>query len=224
MLGLLDKTSTAKPEDSVSEPNLADASEATTPREPEAEFELVVGRRQVASWLFLIVLLVGAASTAAFIAGKMTATATAKPAPEAPKAAAPQPAKPAPAETSVQTPSAEPVNPAAPAVETPLPQATIVNAPFSAFNRSPSEQEPPIFQDPKPGSVYLQMGALDRGMAAILVQGLRKHGFEASVAPGPTEKIFRVLIGPLPDPESYSRAKAEVDAIGLGTFTRKYQQ
>ena len=81
-----------------------------------------------------------------------------------------------------------------------------------------------MFQEPKPGAVYLQMGALDHGMAVIMAEGLRKHGFDASVAPGPSEKIFRVLIGPLPDAQAFARAKAEVDSIELGTFARKYQQ
>ena len=38
----------------------------------------------------------------------------------------------------------------------------------------------------------------ERGMAMILAEGLRGHGFDSFVAPGPNEKIFRVLIGPLP--------------------------
>jgi hypothetical protein len=33
-----------------------------------------------------------------------------------------------------------------------------------------------------------------------------------------------VLIGPLPDPDSFRRAKAAVDAIDLGTFARRYQK
>jgi cell division septation protein DedD len=61
-------------------------------------------------------------------------------------------------------------------------------------------------------------------MATILAEGLRSHGFDAFVAPGPSEKIFRVLIGPLPDPESFRQAKAAVDAIELSTFARKYEK
>ena len=57
------------------------------------------------------------------------------------------------------------------------------------------------------------MGAVEKGMATILTEGLRSHGFDAFVAPGPSDKIFRVLIGPLPDPEAFRKAKAAVDAI-----------
>lgn len=233
MLGLSIQTVESRPEKSLPEATQAElnepqAIEPETASEPEGEFEMVVGRRQIASWLFLIVLLMGAASTVAFMAGKMTAPAAARTATDLPKA---QKAAPAPSPTAPQTPSAavanatnEPVNPAAPSVSTPLPQATILNAPFAATKKPSDGPEPPIFQEPKNGAVYLQMGAVDHGMAMIFVEGLRKHGFDAMAAPGPSEKIFRVLIGPLPNPQAFARAQAEVDAIGLGTFARKYQQ
>jgi cell division septation protein DedD len=225
MLGLLDKTP---------ETDTATAEPAGNPATPE--FEMVVGRRQVASWLFLMILLVGVASTLAFLAGKMTAPASArtadvpavqKPVPQAPAQTQPQtggPAAQAADAPKLTTTLNTSLNAAAPAVSTPLPQATILNAPFAAMKKPASGPELPLFQEPKPGAVYLQMGALDRGMAMILTEGLRKHGFDASVAPGPSEKIFRVLIGPLPDPQAFARAKAEVDALELGTFARKYQQ
>jgi len=220
MLGLLDK-----PPETVA----ADAKLTESAASPE--FEMVVGRRQVASWLFLIVMLLGVASTLAYLAGKMTAPVATRIASDV--SAAPKPAEPAPppppvaapvAATPTSTPEDTPVNPAAPAVSSPLPQATILNAPFAATRKPASGPEPPLFQEPKAGSVYLQMGALEHGMAMILAEGLRKHGFDASVAPGPSEKVFRVLIGPLPNPQAFARAKAEVDALELGTFARKYQQ
>jgi cell division septation protein DedD len=82
--------------------------------------------------------------------------------------------------------------------------------------------EPPIFAEMKNGSVYIQMGAVEKGVAAIFAEGLRRKGLDAFVATGPSEKIFRVLIGPLPDPASYVRAKEMVDRIGLATFARKF--
>ncbi|MEQ1948460.1 MAG: hypothetical protein ABL995_14810 [Bryobacteraceae bacterium] len=219
MLGLLDKNPELNPAEGSTEPSQAEGSqEAQSPT--ESEFELVVGRRQIASWLFLVTLLVGAASTVAFLAGKMTGPAAAKTAESLPKAVAKAPAP----VTSVPAQTAEPANPAAPAVQVPLPEASILNAPFSATKKASNGPEPPIFQEPKSGAVYLQMGAVERGMAMIFVEGLRKHGFDASAAPGPNEKIFRVLIGPLENAQAFGRAKMEVDAIGLGTFARKYQQ
>ena len=57
--------------------------------------------------------------------------------------------------------------------------------------------EAPLFAEPKAGSVYIQMGAVEKGVSVIFAEGLRKRGLPAFVAPGPSEKIFRVLIGPL---------------------------
>ena len=56
--------------------------------------------------------------------------------------------------------------------------------------------EAPLFADPKNGLVYIQMGAVEKGVSVIFAEGLRKHGLTAFVAPGPNDKIFRVLIGP----------------------------
>jgi cell division septation protein DedD len=94
--------------------------------------------------------------------------------------------------------------------------------PVVLYQEPPAMVEPPLLADPKPGSVYIQMAAVEKGVAVIFAEGLRKRGLAAFVAPGPSEKIFRVLIGPLPDPASYLRAKDEVDRIGLATFARKF--
>ncbi|MGA3189454.1 MAG: hypothetical protein ABSF22_20305 [Bryobacteraceae bacterium] len=89
------------------------------------------------------------------------------------------------------------------------------------LNQEPAP-EPPLFAEPKNGSVYIQMGAVEKGVAVIFAEGLRKRGLASFVAPGPSEKIFRVLIGPLPDPAAYVRAKDTVDKIGLETFARRF--
>ena len=37
------------------------------------------------------------------------------------------------------------------------------------------------------------------------------------------KRLFRVLIGPLPDPDAFRQAMVAVDALDLATFARKYQ-
>ena len=66
------------------------------------------------------------------------------------------------------------------------------------------------------------MGAVEKGVSIIFAEGLRKHGLAAFVAPGPSEKIFRVLVGPLPAPADYVKAKDTVDKLGLATFARRF--
>lgn len=86
----------------------------------------------------------------------------------------------------------------------------------------PPAAEPPLFANPAPNATYLQMGAVERGIAEIFTEGLRKRGLPSFAAPGPNEKIFRVLIGPLPDAKTFQSVKDKVDAIGLTTFAKKY--
>jgi cell division septation protein DedD len=129
-------------------------------------------------------------------------------------------------------PKAKQLAPRAAAASAPAPATPVIEATTSVLPAEPglpiakrdSKPEPPMFAEPLPGAVYIQMGAVDKGIAMVFAAGLRRYGFDGFVAPGPSEKIFRVLIGPLPDPDSFRRAKAAVDALDLGTFGRRYQQ
>ena len=171
------------------EENAESAPPIAEPAVEKPEFELVVGRRQIASLLFVSTVLVMICVAAAYMAGK--AMSGKVPAPAASPVAA--------AASVVREPDAPPIN----------------------LNQEPAP-EPPLFAEPKNGSVYIQIGAVEKGIALVLAEGLRKRGFQSFVAPGPNEKIFRVLIGPLPDPASYMKAKEKVDQIGLATFARRF--
>jgi hypothetical protein len=163
--------------------------------EAGTEYELVLGRAQVASWLFVGVIAVAVCGSLAYLAGETVATKRAR------RTAA-----------VVTAPVAAPV-------PAPLPQASLL-----------AKAEPlmkpvrPLVGEPEIGKVYLQVGAVERGMAVILAEGMRVHGFDAFVAPGPNDKIFRVLIGPLLDPDAFREAMLKVDALDLATFARKYQK
>jgi cell division septation protein DedD len=160
----------------------------------EVEFEIVLGRRQIAGVLFVATVVVVAFSALSYLAGKALS----------PKKAAAAP-------PSVLAPPPVPAAPAAPDLEAP-----IVRVP----------EEPkldlPLFAEPVSGSVYVQIGAIDKGIAVVLAEGLRTHGLDTFVAPGPSEKVFRVLIGPLPDPAAFQRAKDAADQLGLTNFARRY--
>jgi cell division septation protein DedD len=159
------------------------------PAVEKPEFELVVGRRQIASLLFVSTVLVMICVAAAYMAGKaMSGKIPASAA--SPIAAAP---------SVIHEPDPPPIN----------------------LNQEPAP-EAPLFAEPRNGSVYIQIGAVERGIALVLAEGLRKRGFQSFVGPGPNEKIFRVLIGPLPDPASYVKAKEKVDQLGLATFARRF--
>jgi hypothetical protein len=160
----------------------------------DGEFEFVVGNRQVASGLFVAIVLLVVFSALSYLAGKAAT----------PKIAVALP-------------------PPAPA---PVLEATITKAPDPppAVVAAPEPvPEPPVFADPAIGPIYLQMGALEKGLAVIFVEGLRKHGFNAFVAPGPNPKLFRVLIGPFADHTAYAETLRALGEIDLNTFARRYQ-
>jgi hypothetical protein len=172
------------------------------------EYEIVLGRTQIASWLFVTVIAVAICSSLSYLAGERIAAM--KAAAISRRAALPTPAAPAP--------------PAAASAE--LPQASIVVPPKVDLASIYKNSKPavPLFADPEMGKVYLQIAAVERGMAMLLVEGLRNHGFDSFVAPGPNDKLFRVLIGPLPDPPAFRQAMVAVYALDLATFARKYQK
>jgi cell division septation protein DedD len=68
------------------------------------------------------------------------------------------------------------------------------------------------------------MAAVEKPIAAVFAEGLRRHGLQSFVGPGPKENLYRVLIGPLPNPAAYTRAKEELDKMGLTTFVRRYEK
>jgi cell division septation protein DedD len=201
----------------------------------EGEWELVLGRRQIASWLFVGTLLIAMFSAASYYVGRMSAPNPLADLDGKSEAyVAPQPL------VATIAPAGQDANPTANKGVTPASQATpgtsreTAAAPVSSVPgtiirewNSPANSsgagEPPLFANPQPGALYLQMGAVEKGIAVVLAEGLRRHGFNSLVAPGPSEKIFRVLIGPFATQEEFTRAKAEVDAIDLGTFARRFQ-
>lgn len=162
----------------------------------EEEFELVVGRRQVAGILFLVLVVVAVCSGGSYLAGKAIAARV----------------EPAAQEINIEQPPAT-------ASPVPLLEATIV-APSAAVK---SAAESPLFATPNPQAIYIQVGAVEKGVAVILAEGLRKHALDSFVAPGPSAKSFRVLIGPFADAEGYQKARNIVAEIGLDSFARRYQ-
>ena len=164
----------------------------------EDDFELVVGRRQVAGLTFLVLVVVAVCSGGSYLAGKAIAGRV--------EAAVP--------EIKLDQPAASPAPLPAPMLE-----ATVVPSPVPLKPAA----EAPLFGDPVPQAIYIQVGAVEKGVAVILAEGLRRHALDSFVAPGPSAKTFRVLIGPFPDAETYQKARNIVSEIGLDNFARRYQ-
>jgi len=179
------------------------APQAVSAAAATSDYEIVLGRAQIASWLFVGVVAVAICSSLAYLAAeKITAKKI---------AAASRPALP------IAPPSQVATSPVAGSVE--LPAASILATPTT--NQRPAG---PLFAEPEMGKVYIQIAAVERGMSMLLTEGLRSHGFDSFVAPGPNDKVFRVLIGPLPDPAAFRQAMVTVNSMDLANFARKYEK
>jgi cell division septation protein DedD len=82
-----------------------------------------------------------------------------------------------------------------------------------------------MFIEPAMGQMFLQVAAVGKPDAEILVGILRKNSFAGVMAAGPSEKekLYRVLVGPLKDPTAVSKTRADLEAAGFkGSILRKY--
>ncbi|SRR5579883_16539 len=172
------------------------AEQAETP-----EFEIVLGRRQMASLGLVGAILLAVFSGLFYVIGK---------------SASPRP---------VVVQSWETVPPPPPVAETPAPAPAAAPAAAAATTAAPADppDAAPLFAEPQKGALYLQMGAVEKGVAQVWAEGLRTHHLNAFVASGPNEKIFRVLIGPLAGADAYRQAKQTVEDLGLSTFAKRIQ-
>lgn len=113
----------------------------------------------------------------------------------------------------------------APIVITAAPRAVTPAAPppvpVPEHPTAPPRKSVPLFGTPVAGGRYLQTAAVDKGVAVLLTEGLRARGLEAFASPTATPKIFRVLIGPLPDQTAYLRAKDTMDDLDLPSTAHK---
>jgi hypothetical protein len=70
--------------------------------------------------------------------------------------------------------------------------------------------------------LYLQVSATTLGMAQALTQTIRRAGFDARIAPGPSERIVRVVIGPLAPGEQIAQTQTALAAGGYEYFLRRF--
>jgi cell division protein FtsN len=216
------------------------------PRSEEGEFILELGHRQLLSVFFIVVILLGVSFTMGYIVGRNSAPVVSAVPPSGPvtsavsqpPAANEPPLSPGQMQVNQVEPIAQPSGtmPAqapAPAAEPPAaapvaarPQPAV---PAAAVPTRPSAPEAnhrkttQLHGEALPGRTYLQVAAVKKVDAEMIVGILRKKGFEqAVVAPGPNESLFRVLVGPLKDAADLSKTKMDLEAAGFKPMARKY--
>jgi cell division protein FtsN len=218
------------------------------PRNEEGEFELVVGNKQLLAIVFIMMVLFGLVFSMGYWVGQRSAPEAA-PASLASRQAAggagtqarPAPSSPAAAEggggaaaeagqaktaPTVALPvggsSAEQLkSPATAAAKPPVPAETKPPA-SKAISPPPVAGEQAAASEPGPGQTFLQVAAVKRTEAELIVDVLKKKGFSALIAPVPNETLFRVLVGPLKDSATMAKTKTDLEQAGFRSFVRKY--
>jgi hypothetical protein len=109
------------------------------------------------------------------------------------------------------------------------PVATHEEAPRSERTAEPAPQAASVDRstggveiDPRPGDTYLQVTAVKRPEAELLVDVLARKGFKAGIAPAPIENMFRVLVGPVRGEAEQGKLKTALERAGFKPIPRRY--
>ena len=198
------------------------------PRNVDGEFEVLLGNKQLLSVFFIVVTLFGVFFTMGYVLGRHSASGGYAQAP--PKAAAPSaPAQPSGFSDTASPASAQQAEPeaTAPAAEEaevktgtqPQRQMPAAEPPQPAAAPRAAAQVP---AEPAEGQVFLQATAAKRQDAEVVASVLKQKGFPVVLAPGPSEAVFRVLVGPFSDSGALAKARAGLEEAGFKPFLRKY--
>jgi cell division septation protein DedD len=191
-----------------------------TTEDQQREFELVLGNKQLFVVLLIVVVLLGLFFAMGYVMGRSSVptevgTRKAEPARAEGSEAARRPAVDTPAPVSA-TPAVAPSSGSGGSYPLPTPPA---NPPAPS---KPLEVAPVSVAEPAPGTVYLQVSAVAKPEAELLVEVLVRKGFKAMIAPGPNDKVFRVLVGPARDQAELGKMKGDLEQSGFKSMVRKY--
>ena len=190
------------------------------PKNEEGEFELILGNKQLLSVFFIVVILLGVFFTMGYVVGRNSAPvqATSRPVNDSGSEG-----RPSPSTIVVDPPGKQASSGSAPTTSTPPPGVTPPEANPAPVTSLPAVRSSDGLLTPQPGEMYVQVLALAKPEAEVLVDVLGKKGFKAAVAAGPNERVFRVLVGPARDNVELAKLRNDIEAAGFkGAFPKKY--
>lgn len=198
-------------------------------RTEEGEFELVLGNRQLLTVFFLVVVLLGIFFTMGYVVGRNSAPVVAAKNRSGDTAATDQ-GRPAAVNTgspaaAADTNSGEAASPALSPAENAAPPRSAPETRPSPAPRVAAKTPEPAATAPEPiaGQTYLQVVAVARPDAELIVDTLQKNQFHALIAPGPNEKLWRVLVGPVSDAADMAQTRSALEAKGFkNPIVRRY--
>ncbi len=199
----------------------------------EDQMAIVLGQRQLMAVCCMFLVVLGLVSTLSYVAGRSITAAQYRGMERAEYTA------PAPAPVMVDpvrraTPAAAPPEPVqAAAVAEPEPVAPVKPSPFgdslpaapgpNSFEAAKGQpRDPGVLTEPPAGTVFYQVGSIERGMSTVLADYLTGQGFRTRLAPGISPALVRVLVGPLSSEQEIQKTNTALDAAGFDRFLRKY--
>lgn len=211
------------------------------PRNEDGEFELVVGNKQLLSIVFILMVVFGVVFSMGYFVGR--ANSGDEPAPAAQQAANQPPGRPQavsaqgaaaptpeatpdaslpPGDAKVTTPdTASSTTPAASATPVAAPTPPPAATPKQPVNPHPAAKTP--LAAVEPGQTYLQVAAVKKPQAEMLVEVLKEKGFRALTSPlAPGGELYRALVGPLRDASEVARTKADLENAGFKPIVKRF--
>jgi cell division septation protein DedD len=119
---------------------------------------------------------------------------------------------------------AKPVPEAPPSASAPT--ATVITEPvvIEPEKPKPATEAAPIWNaiEPQSGELYLQLATMGPNSTNEYLKILDGKGIHPRIAPGPTETLHRLVIGPYPDKTALEKEQQELEAAGIQFIARRY--
>jgi len=104
----------------------------------------------------------------------------------------------------------------------PSPVKTLAAEPERATLAKPSGEFRRRDVNPHHGEKYWQIAAYGQRSLNDYLKVLAARGFQPLVAPGPSESIYRVFIGPFPNNDALEQAHRSIQGMGIEPILRSY--
>jgi cell division septation protein DedD len=76
--------------------------------------------------------------------------------------------------------------------------------------------------DPQSGELYLQLAAMGPNSTNDYLKMLQAKGIHPRIAPGPSENLHRIVIGPYSDQPALEKEQKDLEAAGVQSMARHY--
>ena len=76
--------------------------------------------------------------------------------------------------------------------------------------------------EPQSGDLYLQLATMGPNSTNDYLKTLDAKGIHPRIAPGPSENLHRLLLGPYPDKAALEKEQHELESAGIQFIARRY--